>query len=440
MTTLQIELPPKLIPVFAAPNMFIRGAYGGRGSAKTRSFAKMAAVKGLIFAEAGREGIILCVREYMNSLDDSSMAEIKAAIASEPWLTANYEVGEKYIRTRDGRINFKFAGLHSNLDSIKSKAMILLCWADEAEQINKVAWQKLIPTIREEDSELWVTWNPELDGSDTDERFRKASAKDMIIVQMNWRDNPWFPSTLERTRADDQYNRPDQYEHVWEGAYVTVHEGAYFSAQLSEAERAKRICRQTADPLMAIRSYHDIGGAGAKADAYSIWICQFIDREIRVLDHYTTRGQSLAYHVQWMRENGYEKAEVVLPHDGVNANNVSGKRYEDHWADAGFSVKVIPNQGTGAAKMRVEAAKRLFPRIWFDADKTEAGRKALGWYHEKIDEKRGIGLGPDHDWSSHDADSFGLMCVDYQEPGKIENLSDMYSRKRGSGQHGFMRS
>lgn len=417
MTTLRIELPPKLIPIFAAPDKFIRGAHGGRGSAKTRSFAKMAAVRGLMFAQQGIEGIILCAREYMNSLDDSSMEEVKAAIASEPWLAANYEVGEKFIRTKDGRVDFKFAGLHHNLDSIKSKARILLCWVDEAEPVTEGAWQKLIPTIRESVSELWVTWNPELEDSATDKRFRKSTAKDMIVVEINWRDNPWFPKVLERTRLDDQLNRPDQYEHIWEGGYVIAHEGAYFASLLEEAKRKKRICRLNADPLMTYRSYHDIGGAGAKADAYSIWVCQFVDREIRVLDHYTSQGQTLAYHVQWMRSQGYGGAEIILPHDGINANNVSGKTYDQHWRDAGFkSVRVIPNQGSGAAKMRIEAARRLFPRIYFDEDTTAAGRKALGWYHEKMDDKRRIGLGPNHDWSSHDADSFGLMCMDYKEP------------------------
>lgn len=417
MSTHQIELPPKLIPVFAASGMFIRGAYGGRGSAKTRSFAKMACVRVAMWDAEGREGIVLCVREFMNSLDDSSLAEIKAAIASDPWLTSIFDVGATYVRTKSGRIEFKFVGLSKNLDSIKSKARILLCWADEAEPISDPAWIKLIPTIREEGSELWVCWNPELDGSATDKRFRKSKAADMIVVEVNWRDNPWFPSTLERTRRDDEINRPEHYAHIWDGDYVTAQEGAYFAPFLAEAKRKGRICRLSPDPLMAIRSYHDIGGAGAKADAYSIWIAQFIDREIRVLDHYTSQGQSLGYHVQWMREHGYEKAEIILPHDGVNANNISGKRYEDHWREAGFkSVRVIPNQGSGAAKMRIEAAKRLFPRIWFDEDLTAAGRKALGWYHEHRDEKRGIGLGPAHDWASHDADSFGLMCVDYKEP------------------------
>lgn len=78
-------------------------------------------------------------------------------------------------------------------------------------------------------------------------------------------------------------------------------------------------------------------------------------------------------------------------------------------------MRVVPNMGAGAANNRIEAARRVFPQVWFDEVKTQAGREALGWYHEKRDEQRGIGLGPNHDWSSHGADAFGLLCVDYTQ-------------------------
>lgn len=424
--TLTIDVPDKLVPVFLGPAR-VRGAFGGRGSGKTRSFAKMAAVQGARFAQAGREGIILCAREYMNSLDDSSMAEVKAAISSDAWLTSVYDVGEKYIRTRCGRVHFSFIGLRHNLDSIKSKAMILLCWVDEAEPVSETAWSKLFPTVREDGSEIWVTWNPERKGSDTDKRFRRRTDDDMKVVEINWRDNPWFPDVLEGERKRDERDRPEQYEHVWGGDYVQVSVGAYYAKQLLAAKNEGRIRRLARDPLMSIRTWHDIGGAGAKADLYSIVVGQTIDDEIRVLDHYSSRGQSLGHHVEWMRKRGYEGCEVILPHDGTNANNVTGKRYEDHWRDARFSVKVVPNQGMGAASQRIEASRRWFPRIWFNngpgvdasgaeiEDCTETLRYSLGRYAPKIGES-GNDLGPDHNEYSHDADAFGLMNVDYRGP------------------------
>jgi phage terminase large subunit len=423
MPTAQLRIPDKLVPVFEGV-ADVRGAKGGRGSAKTRTFAMMTAVRAHMWAQAGDEGIILCGRQFMNSLADSSLEEIKAAIRSEEWLRPHFDIGEKYIRTIDGRISYSFAGLDRNIDSIKSKARIKLGWIDEAEPVTEEAWTKLIPTLREEDSELWVTWNPERENSATNKRFGNSSDPRTKIVEMNWRDNPWFPDILDRVRLKDKAERPDQYEHVWEGDFVSVVEGAYFAGALTAAKAEGRIDQVAADPLMAIRLFWDIGGTGANADACSIWAVQFIGRKIIVLDYYEAQGQPLAAHVNWLRSKGYgpDRAQIWLPHDGSTNDKVFNVSYESALQEAGYTVTVVPNQGRGAASFRIEAARRLFPSIWFHEPTTASGRKALGWYHEKKDEKRGIGLGPKHDWSSHGADAFGLMCVAYEEPRKAAKI------------------
>lgn len=412
-------MPPKLIPVFSGEARY-RGAYGGRGSGKTRSFATMAAVQGARLAQAGAVGIILCAREFMNSLDESSMAEIKAAILADPFLQSWYEIGEKFIRTKDcgsgGKIDFKFAGLRHNLDSIKSKARIYILWVDEADPVSEIAWQKAIPTVREEGSEIWVTWNPERKNSATHERFRVNPPEGAKIVELNWRDNPRFPDVLEQERLHDFATRPDSYEHIWEGDFVTVVEGAYYAASLTAAKAAGRIGNVAADPLMTIRAVWDIGGTGAKADACSIWIVQHVGREIRLLDYYEAVGQPLATHITWLRDSGYGSAHCVLPHDGSTQDKVYDVSYESALRGAGFEVTVIPNQGKGAAMARVEAARRLFPSMWFNEETCRSGLDAIGWYHEKIDPERRIGLGPEHDWSSHGADAFGLVAVAYEAP------------------------
>lgn len=416
MTAVQIALPDKLRPLFIGP-ADVRAAYGGRGSGKTYSFAKMSAVRGYMFGAQGISGIILCSRQYMNSLADSSLEEIKRAIESEPFLAEYYEVGEKFIKSRDGRIDFAFAGLDRSIDSIKSKGRILLCWVDEAEPVTAQAWSTLIPTLREEgldwNAELWVTWNPKRKNAAVESRFRASTDPLIRSVEINWRDNPRFPAKLERDRQRDLKERPDQYEHIWEGDFVKVVEGAYYAASLNTARLEGRIGRVAADPLMTVRLFFDIGGTGARADACSIWAAQFIGREIRVLDYYEAVGQPLATHLQWMRERDYipKRAQVWLPHDGDAHDKVHDVSYASAIRAAGYDVTVVPNQGKGAASKRIEAGRRRFPSIWFNEPQTQGGLEALGWYHEKKDEKRGIGLGPEHDWSSHAADSFGLMCV-----------------------------
>ena len=414
---LEIELPPKLLPVFDGTARF-RGAYGGRGSAKTRSFAKMVCIRGAMFALAGVCGVVLCAREYMNSLDDSSIAEVKAAIASEPWLQAVYEVGETFVRTKDRRVELVFAGLRHNLASLKSKARILLCWVDEAEPVTEVAWQILIPTVREAGSEIWVTWNPGKRGSATDKRFRGSTDADVKIVEMNWRDNPWFPEVLEVERQRDLRDRPEQYDHIWEGGYVTALAGAYYAKALAKAKEDGRLTRLAVDPLLTVRIYCDIGGAGAKSDAFTMWPTQWVSKEIRYLDYYEASGQEIGHHLAWLRKRGYEPGttRIVLPHDGDNSDKVFHVSYRSAFEAAGYKVDVVPNMGRGAATARIEAARRWFSRMWFDKERCSAGLDAIGWYHEKIDNDRNIGLGPDHDWSSHGADAFGLSAVDYTEP------------------------
>ena len=203
----------------------------------------MTAVWGMRWGVAGKQGQILCAREHLNSLDESSMEEVKSAIRSVPCLMEYYEIGERYIRSKDGRITYVFAGLRRNLDSIKSKARILLCWVDEAETVTETAWQKLIPTVREDDSEIWVTWNPENKHSATHARFRVTEPEQCKIVEMNWRDNPWFPDVLEQERQEDLKKRPDVYDHIWEGDFRIFSEGAYYTQEMANALHENRIDR-----------------------------------------------------------------------------------------------------------------------------------------------------------------------------------------------------
>ncbi len=194
----------------------------------------MTAVRGYMAAESGKSGVILCAREHLNSLDESSLEEVKQAIRSVPWLNDYYEIGEKYVRTKNRLVSYVFAGLRTNLDSIKSKARILIAWIDEGEQVSEVAYQKLLPTVRENDSEIWVTWNPEKDGSPTDNRFRKDAPEDSKIAEINYHDNPWFPGALEKQRQEDQRRLdPATYAWIWEGAYLENSDAQVFHGKIA---------------------------------------------------------------------------------------------------------------------------------------------------------------------------------------------------------------
>jgi len=390
-----------------------KGAYGGRGSGKSHFFAEL-----LIEDCLSQRGMLgVCIREVQKSLKDSSKRLIETKLKELALGEADgFRIFEKQIQTPgDGVIIF--TGLQdSNNENIKSLEGFQRAWIEEAQVLSHRSLSLLRPTIRAKDSQIWASWNPRRKGDAIDDFFRARRPKDAAVVEVNWRDNPWFPQVLEEERLTDLRLFADRYEHIWEGGYARALDGAYFARQLAEAKEQRRICRLAADPLLTVRAFFDIGGSGASADAMAIWIAQFVDREIRVLDYIEGVGQVLAYYVKELRSRGWGEALCVLPHDGVAENSITGKRYEDHVRDAGFEVQVIKNQGKGAAMMRIESARRLFARIWFNEATTEAGREALGWYHEKKDETRSGGLGPEHDWSSHAADAFGLMCLAYEEP------------------------
>lgn len=221
-------------------------------------------------------------------------------------------------------------------------------------------------------------------------------------------------SELDAMRAQMSAN---EYAREMECDFDAAVEGAYFAEGLAKALADGRIGQVSADPLMTYRLFVDIGGTGARADAFTIWVAQFIGTSIRVLDYYEAVGQDLATHLAWCRSRGYttDKAQFWLPHDGATHDKVHSVSYESALRDAGYTVTVIPNQGKGAASARIEAVRRKMIACWFNQETTQGGRDALAAYHEKRDEKRGIGLGPNHDWSSHGSDAFGLLCVAHED-------------------------
>jgi phage terminase large subunit len=387
-----------------------KGAHGGRGSGKSHFFAGL-----LIEDSLAEKGMLsVCVREVQKSLKDSAKRLIEAKLIEYQLGEADgFKVFNEKIQTPgDGVILFQGMQDHT-AESIKSLEGFKRAWIEEAQTLSTTSLTLLRPTLRADGSEIWASWNPRRKSDPIDILLRGVSLPTgSTVVRANWSDNPWFPSVLEQERKDCLRDDPDQYGHIWEGEYATVLTGAYYARSLAEAKAQKRIGNVARDPILPVYAIWDIG----VRDATAIWIAQFVGKEIRCLDYYEAQRQPLAAHLEWLRTKGYASAQCILPHDGAKEDAITAIRFEDHIKAAGFEVRTIPNQGKGAALKRVEAARRIFPAIWFNEATTQAGIDALGWYHEKFDEARNIGLGPEHDWASHGADAFGLMCVAYEEP------------------------
>ena len=425
MRTLDLKTAAVFEPLLTAARY--KAAWGGRGSGKSHFFAELSIEDSLAEPGDSGEGLrTVCIREVQKDLAQSSKALIEAKLSSLGLNEADgFKVFKDVIQTPgDGLMIFK--GMNDyTADSVKSLEGFKRAWWEEAQTATQRSLDLLRPTIRAPGSQLWFGWNPRHKKDPVDAMFRGiALPTGAVVVKANWRDNPWFTAELEQERLDCLRMQPDKYDHIWEGGYEQVHEGAYFALDLSKAKQEGRVGRVAADPLLTFRVFVDIGGTGAKADAFTMWVTQFVGLEVRVLDYYETQGQPFSAHLEWLRSRGYKPAntKVWLPHDGSQQDKVNDTSYERAFRAAEYEVEVVPNQGKGAAKARIEAARRLFPSIWFNESTTEAGRDALGWYHEKRDEVRGIGLGPEHDWSSHGADSFGLMCIVYEPPRALKPL------------------
>jgi phage terminase large subunit len=430
MTALNLPTARVFVPLLEPARY--KGVKGGRGSGKSHFLADLLLED--CMAEPGNYGgagmRAVCIREVQKDLAQSSKLLLESKMQAHGLNEAQgFKVYRDVIETPgDGMISFK--GMNDyTAESIKSLEGFKRAWWEEAQSATLHSLNLLRPTIRAPGSELWFSWNPR---RRTDPIEAMLSGRELPtgarVVTANWRDNPWFTKELEQERLDCLRMQPDQYDHIWEGGYVTLMEGAYFARELTKAKAENRITRLALDPLMTVRLFCDIGGTGAKADAFAMWAAQFVGHEVRVLDYYEAVGQPLSAHVAWMRSKGFDPkaAQIWLPHDGDTQDKVYDVSYKSALEQAGYTVTVIPNQGKGAAAARIEAVRRLFPCIWFNADTTEPGREALGWYHEKKDEARGIGLGPDHDWSSHGSDAFGLMAVAYEPPSSTWGTSLNY--------------
>lgn len=330
MTEAVLQLPPKLVPVFAPQrgDVQYRNAHGGRGSAKSFSFAKMAAVFG--YAEPLR---ILCTREFQDSIKESFHAELKAAIASEPWLDAHYDVGTDYLRGDNGT-EFIFRGLRRSVNSIKSLARIDLTIVEEAEDVPETSWLALEATVfRQPRSELWAIWNPRTADSPVDKRFRKSPPANAMTAEMNWRDNPWFPAGLDILRRRElERLDPATYAHVWDGAYLVnsdaqVLAGKWRVAEFEPADSWDGPYQggdfgYAQDPTAAVRCYihgdtlyvsHEAGGRAIELDAIGRRACDTIPGYERYVSRWDSASPGS---ISILTRSGLPQAKAALKWQG----------------------------------------------------------------------------------------------------------------------------
>ncbi|MES1989229.1 MAG: PBSX family phage terminase large subunit [Pseudomonadota bacterium] len=391
-----VEFPSKLTFLLNEKHRY-KILYGGRGGSKS-----WGAVRALIILATQSKTRILCAREIQNSIRDSVHKLISDQI-HEMGFAAHFEIQRDTIKGINGS-EFLFKGLRMNVQEIKSTEGIDICWVEEAQTVSKASWDVLIPTIRKDGSEIWITFNPELDTDVTYQRFVMNPPSTAKVVKINWQDNPWFPKELIAEKDDLKERDFDSYLTVWEGNCRQVLDGAIYAKEIRLATEDNRIKSVPYDSTKGVWAVFDLG----RADKTSIWFVQQIGFEYRLIDFYENRGFSFNHYIKIVKEKPYIIEQLVLPHDSTAALLASERTIQQQAEDNGFNTTVVARTSIESG---IEAARSIFNRCWFDENKCIDGINALRRYRYEIDESGQWSKKPLHDEYSHAADAFRYFAA-----------------------------
>lgn len=400
MSELNIDLPEKLSFLFE-PHRY-KVAYGGRGSGKS-----WGAAISLLAQGAQRPLRILCAREFQNSISDSVHALLADQI-KKLGLDGFYEVQNTAIYGKNGT-EFLFAGLKHNVTKIKSFEGVDVCWVEEAQTTSKSSWDVLIPTIRKNGSEIWITFNPELDTDETYKRFVINPPSNAKVVKVNWSDNPWFPDVLREEMEDLKARDIDAYLNVWEGNTRQVLDGAVYANELRKAQEESRIKDVIIDKSISVSTFWDLGWS----DMTSIWFVQVIPGgEVRVIDFYQDCQKPIDFYTALLQTKGYTYRDHWLPHDAEH-KNMTGRSVKEIVENMGLPVRITPKLSIADG---INAARMLMNRCYFDQTKCAEGLQALRHYRYDVDpDTKMFSTKPLHDQHSHAADAFRYVAVGLDE-------------------------
>jgi len=412
MSAVEARFPAALGPDFFFTPSRYKVAYGGRYGVKTWSFARalllIAVQPYLLWPERTQGPRILCARETQKSIEES-VRQVLVDQISQLQLDRFFEVQTSSISCVNGA-QFAFAGIRQHVGNIKSFEGFDIVWVEEAATVSKNSWNVLIPTIRKEGSEIWASFNPELEQDDTYQRFVVNPPDRARIKFTTWRDNPWLTTVMREDMADLRKRNENDYLHVYEGQCRTTVEGAIYLNELVAAEKECRITRVPYERQYPVHTFWDLGFG----DNTSIWFVQSLPFEFRVIDHLSGSLQALSYYIQQLQERPYIYGNHYLPWDGAAKELGSGRSIQEQLQ------KFYPNKVYCARMLSVAdgiaAARVIFGKCWFDREKCADGLQSLRHYRYERDDKMGtFKREPLHDWASHDADAFRTMAVAIRE-------------------------
>lgn len=394
---LKVQFPDKLRPLFQPARYKV--CYGGRGGAKSWGIARALLVLGI-----RNQLRILCARELQKSIKDSVHKLLSDQIKAMN-LESVYEIQQATIKGKNGT-EFFFEALRHNAAQIKSYEGVDIVWVEEATTVSKTSWDILIPTVRKEGSEIWISFNPELEEDETYQRFVLTPHTNSIVMKLNWQDNPWFPDVLRQEKDDLKQRDPDGYLTTWEGHCRVTLEGAIYADEIRKAKEENRICSVPHNTTLPVHIFFDLG----YADNTSIWFIQKVGFEYHVIDFYQDSQKSIQHYVNYVQKKPYVYGTDYLPHDGRAKQLGTGKSIQETMQSLGRSVQIVPSLSIVDG---INAVRTVFPACYFDAAKCADGLQALRRYRYDTDPNSGrISRNPLHDINSHAADALRTFGVE----------------------------
>lgn len=407
------EIQPKALPLISEKARF-KVLYGGRGSCKSWSIARA-----LICMALQRRRRILCCREFQNSIKESVLSLIKNQIDALE-MSKHFIIGKYTIRCLNGS-EFLFAGLRHNVQSIKSMESLDIAWIEEAQKVSRDSIEILTPTVRNADSEIWISFNPELE---TDEVYRRFIARDelqdAIVINMSWKDNRWWNDAMEKDRTDLLARDPARYANVWDGQVERFKNGAIYAAELEAAYNDNRICNVPYDPMLPVYTAWDLGMLSSTA----IWFAQVIrGGEVRLIDYYEASGEGFAHYASVLQQRGYVYDAHYAPHDISVREIGTGKSRLEMAFGLGISFTTAPRY---SLEDGINAVRALFPRIYIDKVRCAPGINSLARYVRAYNARMGeFTATPVTDQASHGADALRYLAISITDA-QITRSTDNY--------------
>ena len=364
---------------------------------------------------ASRPLLILCAREIQNTLADS-VHRLLCNQIELLGLGSFYSTTDTGISGRNGT-QFIYSGLR-NLDAqkIKSYEGVDIVWVEEAETLTKRSFNILEPTIRKDGSELWFTFNAQMDTDFAYQNFIVNPVPGTVAVHMTWRDNPWASAVLARGREHMRVNDPEEYENIWEGKCRTVVAGAIYAKEVMAMIESRRVRPMPHDPQLPVHTVWDLGWN----DAMSIVLVQRIVSAVMVIGYLEASGKTYADCVAELKTLKYVWGTDYLPHDGAHTRPDTGKSPKKLLEGLGRkSVEIIPKLDP---EHGIKAVRMMFPRLYIDNTEHEnpewdydSGNRlveCLKRYKRAVPVTTGEPAKPVHDEFSHGADAIrGLATI-----------------------------